>query len=124
MALAQSRTFTLTGREQPERVDVLSAQSSLLSMLRAKPLLGCMLVAQEDKPGQGAVAILSNGAWQRLFNSDPAIVGRSITLNGKSYMVAGVLRHGFTVSGEVLPDALVRQQVQAEAGVDTGLRGM
>jgi predicted permease len=103
MALAQSRTFTLTGRDQPERVAVLSAQSSLLSMLGAKPLLGRTLLPQEDKPGQPAVAILSYGVWQRLFNSDPAIVGRSITLNGKPFLVAGVLRHGFTVNAEVLP---------------------
>lgn len=102
-ALAQSRTFILTGRQQPERVDVLSAQSSLLSMLGAKPLLGRTLLPQEDKPGQPAVAILSNGAWQRLFNSEPSILGRSITLNGKAFTVAGVLRHGFSVSSEVLP---------------------
>ena len=102
-ALAQSRTFILTGRQQPERVDVLSAQSSLLSMLGAKPLLGRTLLPQEDKPGQPLVAILSNGAWQRLFNSDPSILGRSITLNGKAFTVAGVLRHGFSVSSEVLP---------------------
>jgi hypothetical protein len=44
MALAQSRTLTLTGREQPELVDVLSTQSSLLSMLGAKPLLGRTLL--------------------------------------------------------------------------------
>jgi predicted permease len=103
MALAQSRTFTLTGREQPELVEVLSTQSSLMTMLGAQPLLGRTLLPQEDKPGQPAVAILSNGVWQRLFNSDPAIVGKSITLNGKSFTVAGVLRHGFTVNSEVLP---------------------
>jgi len=103
MALAQSRSQTLTGREQPERVDVLSAQRSLLEMLGAKPLLGRTLLAQEDKPGQAPVAILSYGAWQRLFNADRGIVGRSITLNGKSYQVAGVLRQGFTVSAEVMP---------------------
>src|SRR5579859_4798900 len=38
MAIAQSRTFILTGREQPERVDALSAQSTLLTMFGAKPL--------------------------------------------------------------------------------------
>jgi predicted permease len=103
MALAQSRTFTLTGRDQPERVDVLSAQSSLLSMLGARPQLGRTLLPEEDKPGQPAVAILSYGVWQRLFNSDPAIVGRSITLNGKPYTVAGVLERRFTVNAEVLP---------------------
>jgi hypothetical protein len=85
MALAQSRTFTLTGREQPELVDVLSTQSSLLSMLGAKSRLGRTLLPEEDKPGQAAVAILSNGVWQRLFNSDPNIVGKSITLNGKVF---------------------------------------
>ena len=68
MAIAQSRTFTLTGREQPERVDALSAQSSLLAMFGAKPLLGRTLLPEEDKPGRPAVAILSYGAWQRLFN--------------------------------------------------------
>ena len=83
MALAQSRPFTLTGRDQPERVEVLSTQSSLLSMLGAKPLLGRILLPQEDKPGQPAVAILSNGIWQRLFNSDPSILGKSITLSAR-----------------------------------------
>src|ERR1700691_2789080 len=103
MALAQRRTFTRTGREQPERVDVLSAQSSLLTMFGAKPLLGRTLLPEEDKPGKPAVAILSNGAWVRLFNSDPAIVGRTITLNGKPFTVAGVLESGFVINAEVMP---------------------
>ncbi len=103
MALAQSRSFTLTGREQPQLIEALRTQSSLLSMLGARPLLGRTLLPDEDKPGQPAVAILSNGAWKRLFNADPAIVGKSITLNGKGYTVAGVLRRGFSVNSEVLP---------------------
>src|SRR5580698_1067328 len=103
MALAQSRTFTLTGREQPERVDVLSAQSSLLAMFGAKPLLGRTLLPEEDKPGKAPVAILSNGAWVRLFNSDPGIVGRTIMLNGKPFTVAGVLQRSFVLNAEVMP---------------------
>src|SRR5580700_11993467 len=82
MALAQSRTFTLTGRDQPERVNVLRTQSSLLTMCGAKALLGRTLLPEEDRPGKPPVAILSNRAWQRLFNSDPAIIGKSITLDG------------------------------------------
>ena len=103
MAIAQSRTFTLTGREQPERVDVLSAQSSLLMMLGAKPLLGRTLLPEEDTPGRPGVAILSYGTWQRLFNSDRAIVGKSITLNGKSLSVVGVLERSFMLNEEVMP---------------------
>ena len=103
MAIAQSRTFTLTGREQPERVDVLSTQSSLLTMFGAKPLLGRILLPEEDTPGRPGVAVLSYGAWQRLFNSDPTIVGRSITLNGKSFTVVGVLQRTFMLNAEVMP---------------------
>jgi predicted permease len=103
MAIAQSRTFTLTGREQPERVDVLSTQSNLLTMFGAKPMLGRTLLPEEDTPGRPAVAILSYGVWQRLFNSDPTVVGRSITLNGKSFTVAGVLERGFRLNAEVMP---------------------
>src|SRR5579872_7049281 len=70
MALAQSRSFTLTGRDQPERIDGMRTQSSLLQMLGAKPLLGRLLLPEEDKPGKPAVAILSDRVWMRLFNSD------------------------------------------------------
>src|SRR5438045_6139511 len=103
MAIAQSRTFTLTGREQPERVDVLSTQSSLLTMFGAKPLLGRTLLPEEDTPGRPGVAVLSYGAWRRLFNSDRTIVGKSITLNGKSFSVVGVLERSFMLNAEVMP---------------------
>jgi len=103
MAIAQSRTFILTGRGQPERVDVLRTQSTLLTMFGAKPLLGRTLLPDEDKPGRPAVAILSYGAWQRLFNADPNIVGKSITLNGKASTVVGVLERSFMLNAEVMP---------------------
>ena len=103
MALAQSRSFTLTGRDQPERVDGMRTQSALLEMLGAKPLLGRLLLPEEDKPGKPAVAILSDRLWKRLFSSDPAIVGKSITLNGNPFTVAGVLQRGFMLNAEVMP---------------------
>ena len=45
-----------------------AAQSSLLRMLGAKPLLGRLLLPEEDKPGKPVVAILSERVWQRLFS--------------------------------------------------------
>ena len=103
MAIAQSRSLTLTGLQQPERVDCLRTQSSLLQMFGAKPLLGRLLLPEEDKPGKRAVAILSMRAWQRLFSSDPRVVGRTITLNGNPYTIAGVLRPDFLLNSEVMP---------------------
>src|SRR5215472_5547583 len=103
MALAQSRTVVLTGREQPERVDALRTQSTLLAMLGAKPVIGRVLLPEEDTPGKPAVAILSYRAWRRLFNSDQGILGKSITLNGKPFIVAGVLERDFTLTSEVMP---------------------
>jgi predicted permease len=103
MALAQSRSFTLTGREQPERIDGMRTQSSLLEMLGARPQIGRVLLPEEDKPGKPAVAILTDRLWKRLFSADPQIVGKSITLNGNPFTVAGVLRPEFRLNAEVMP---------------------
>ena len=102
MAISQGSSWTLTGREQPERVDVLRTSSSLLHMFGANPFLGRLLLPDEDKPGKPSVAILSYAVWQRLFNSDPHIVNQSITLNGRPITVAGVLQPGFSVNHEVM----------------------
>jgi predicted permease len=103
MAIAQSRQVTLTGREQPERLDGLRTQSTLLQMLGAKALLGRTLLPEEDAPGKPQVAVLSYRVWQRLFNSDPSIVGKSITLNGEAVTVVGVLTRDFMLNAEVMP---------------------
>jgi predicted permease len=103
MALAKSRSVTLTGREQPERIDGMQTQSSLLRMLGAKPLLGRLLLPEEDQPGKPAVALLNERLWKRLFNADLAIVGKTITLNGNPFTVAGVIQRGFMLNAEVMP---------------------
>src|SRR5437764_3079851 len=73
LAIAQGANRNLTGRAQPERLDVLRTSSNLFPMLGAKPLFGRLLLPEEDKPGKPEVAILSHGAWQRFFNADPQI---------------------------------------------------
>ena len=90
MALAQSRNFVLTGRDQPVRIVGMSTQSSLLEMLGAKPRLGRLLLPEDDRPGKADVAVLSDRVWKRFFNADPAIVGKTIVLNGNPIVVAGV----------------------------------
>jgi predicted permease len=103
MALAQSRPFTLTGRERPERLAGMRGQSSLLRMLGATAYLGRLFLPEEDRPGAPPTVILSYRFWQRQFNSDPHIVGQSILLDGKPFTVAGVLQRDFVLSAEVMP---------------------
>lgn len=103
MAIAQSRQVVLTGLEQPRRLDGLRTQSTLLQMLGAKALLGRSFLPEEDAPGKPSVAILSHRAWLRFFNSDPSIVGKSITLNGNAVTVVGVLQRDFMLNAEVMP---------------------
>jgi len=103
MALAQSRTFVLTGRDQPERIFGARTQSTLLEMLGAKPLLGRLLLPEEDKPGSPDVAVLTERVWKRHFNADPGIIGKTIVLNSKPFIVAGVLQSSFALTNEVMP---------------------
>src|SRR5579862_8954114 len=102
MAIARLRSFILTGRERPERVDGMRTSSSLLHMLGARPLMGRLLLPEEDRPGKSPVAILSYRLWSHTFNSDAGILGKSITLSGEPYVVAGVLRPEFVVSSEAM----------------------
>ena len=119
MSISQGRSATLLGREQPERVELLLTSSSLFNLLGARPLLGRLLLPEDDVPGKAPVVILSHGFWQRVFAADPAIVGRSITLNGvasgsgadkNQFTVAGVLGHEFLLNAEIMPTvASIRQ---------------
>src|SRR5579863_291478 len=76
MSISHGSTGTLLGTDQPERVEVLQTSSTLFHLLGAKPLYGRLLLPEDDNPGKAAVVVLSYGFWQRLFNSDPNIVGK------------------------------------------------
>jgi MacB-like periplasmic core domain len=103
LAIAQSRISTLTGFDKPERIDVLRTSSNLLSILVAKAQLGRLLEADEDKPGRALVALLSARLWHQRFSSDPRVLGKSITLDGEQFTVAGVLVPEFHLDSEVMP---------------------
>jgi macrolide transport system ATP-binding/permease protein len=70
--------------------------SNHFAMLGVQPHLGRLLVPTDDERGADRVVVLSHRMWQNEFGGDPAIVGRSITLRGLSYTVAGVTPQSFT----------------------------
>jgi predicted permease len=102
-ALAQLRTMTVTGLGQPQRVNAIRTQSALLPMLGAKPMMGRLLLPEEDAPGKPRAAVLTYALWRRLYSSDPTAVGKVITLNGNPYTIDGVLTRDFSISAEAMP---------------------
>ena len=96
-------SFNLTGRGVPERIDGARVSSSLFSILGAKAAAGRVFTVEEDTPGKPPVVILSNGFWKRRFGSDPSVVGKSLTLNGNTFTIVGVLASDFVFNKEIMP---------------------
>ncbi len=84
-----------TGRGDPERLAAPAATANFFSLLGVEPVIGRTFQSGDDKPGNQRVTVLTYGMWQRRFGGDPGIVGQSLTLNGDSYTVVGVLPASF-----------------------------
>jgi putative ABC transport system permease protein len=86
---------TLIGSEGPERLSRAIVSWDIFELLGVAPMLGRGFVAEEDAPAQNTVVVLSHGLWQRRFGGDPALIGRSLTLNGTPSIVIGVMPEDF-----------------------------
>src|SRR5262245_33800640 len=90
----------LTGRGEPERLECVYSTANLFLALGVTPVVGRAFTPEEDRPGGAPVALLSYGLWQRRFGGDPKVVGQSLTLEGQSRLVIGVMPAGFQFSRE------------------------
>ncbi len=92
MAAFDNGNFTLTGVEEPERIQGEFAGAAYFSLLGVSPVLGRTFRAEEDLVAQrDAVVILSDGLWKRRFGGDPGILGRSMRLGDREYSAIGVM---------------------------------
>ena len=97
MAIHRGARFVLTGRPVPESVSGANVSSTFFATLRVQPQRGRDFLAQDESVGGTRAAILSHRGWLRLFSEDPAIVGRTITLDGIDHTVVGILPAGFSL---------------------------
>jgi putative ABC transport system permease protein len=82
----------VTGEGQPERIAGAGVSSNLLPMLGYQPLIGRNFRAEDNQPGNEEVIILSHKLWRQRFGSDPAILGRQVTLDHtRNLTVIGVM---------------------------------
>ncbi|HST22689.1 MAG TPA: ABC transporter permease [Blastocatellia bacterium] len=103
VAVTLGGSFNFTGQGTPEHVEGARVSSSLFPLLSAQASLGRVFLPEEDEKGKPQTVILSHGFWQRRFGSDPDVIGKTLTLNDKSYAIIGVMSADFALNKEVMP---------------------
>ena len=84
----------LATEEEPERIAIASVTTSFFSVLKVEPQRG-RVFAQDEDLAPPTVVLISHKLWERRFASDPAIVGKTISLNGRPRTVIGVMPRHF-----------------------------
>lgn len=114
MAAYGGSSMTLTGEGEPERLLGARVSSGYFEVVGVLPLLGRPFIDEEYQPGKGQVVILDHALWQRRYGADRNILDKSITLDGGSYQVVGVMPPGLypvrpTTSGRISFDEQEQQ---------------
>ncbi len=86
-----------------ERVQSARISPGLFRVLGVRPALGRDFLEDEEEWGRHRVVLLSDGLWDRLFSRDSEVVGRTITIGGESFTVAGIMPRGMPFFDNVPP---------------------
>jgi len=113
------RSFDLTGAHQPEQFGGHGVSAGFFDALGVKPALGRTFLPGEDEPGRDQVVVLKHSLWVRRFGADPNIVGRTLTLNAKTFTVIGVMPADFNFpfnGGEMWSPLALDDKMKLERG--------
>ena len=88
--------LNLTGSGEPERLSAAGVTGNYFQAMGVKPALGRTFLLENESPGRDQVAVLSYALWQKRFGGDPAILNKTVTLNGKTCEVLGVMPKDFS----------------------------
>jgi predicted permease len=95
LAAIKTTSTNLALTDGAERIDLAQTSANFFNVFGAAPQYGRLFIPQDEQAGHEAVVVVSDALWQRRFGSDPALVGKLITLDGKNYTVVGVAPPGF-----------------------------
>jgi predicted permease len=95
----QDYNFIGTG-EVAERLTGYMISADFFSTLGVTPIVGRTFLPGDDHAGAAPVALLGGGLWRRKFGSSLDVVGKSLALNGTSYLIVGVIPPAFTFYGQ------------------------
>jgi predicted permease len=90
-AAERGRTFTITGKSEPESVNGDVVTPGYFAVLGVMPAIGRTFLPDEDRTGNDHVVILSSALWQKRYASDPSAIGKEMEINGVAYRIVGVM---------------------------------
>jgi hypothetical protein len=95
VAYTLGESVTIVGENGPEPVPAFRVSANTFGFLGVSPLLGRTIQPSDVRTDGAAqhVAVLSLNLWRRMFNSDPAVVGRTVALSGVPHLIVGVMPH-------------------------------
>ena len=97
IAARRGESPVLTGVGEGEQLRGVMISSNFFAVMGVEPIAGRTFRPEEDKVGAAPVAIIGAGLWARKFGSAPDIIGKPITLTGKSYVVIGIMPASFSL---------------------------
>ena len=86
---------SLRGSGVPERLPAQRVSPGFFEALGVQPVLGRGFLKEEGETGNAGRVVLSHAVWQRVFDQDPAIVGKEVLVDGKGVTVVGIAPRGF-----------------------------
>src|SRR5205823_1700442 len=101
LAAYTSSRVNLTGDGEPQQLLALKTTAHYFDVYGVKPIVGRILLPEEDAQGKNHVVVLSYAFWQRVFGGGRDVVGRAIQLNGEPYTIVGVAPIGFGLTSKV-----------------------
>ncbi len=101
--------YDVTGGGQPEHLSGKMVSADFFRVLGINPVLGRDFDPRADRLGASPVVLIGGGLWSRRFGSNPAVLGSPLTLNGRSYTIAGVVPADFQLEGKADVYTLLEQ---------------
>ena len=87
--------YTLAGPGNPEQLHGMRVSPGFFALLGIQPALGRGFRSEEEQPGRDRVVILTDGFWRRRFAADPAVIGRTVSIDAEPFTIVGVLPPDF-----------------------------
>ena len=97
--MPETGDYTLIGEGEPQRITGGATTADFWRVLEINPETGRLFLQEDQVPGAAPVVVLTYPAWRQRFGANGAVLGKSITLNGRAFTIIGVLPSGFAFPG-------------------------